>query len=67
MYFSIIEMGGDKMDTVEKQVIKMGNSAGIYLPSKVLFASGVSVGDKVELKCSKGKITLIKVDDKGEK
>ena len=55
------------MDTVEKQVIKMGSSAGIYLPSKVLFASGISVGNKVELKCSKGKITIIKVDYKGDK
>jgi antitoxin component of MazEF toxin-antitoxin module len=67
MYFSIIKIGGDKMDTVEKQVIKMGNSAGIYLPIKVLFASGISVGDKVELKCSKGKITLIKINETEEK
>ena len=55
-------MGGEKMDTVEKQVIKMGSSAGIYLPSKVLFASGIKVGDTLQVKYSKEKITLIKVN-----
>ena len=67
MYFSIIEIGGEKMDTVEKQVIKMGTSAGIYLEKKVLFASGIDIGDKLQIKCSKNKITLIKSDNKGDK
>lgn len=55
------------MDTVEKQVIKMGSSAGIYLPSKVLFASGIKVGDKLQIKYAKGKLTLTKTENKGDK
>lgn len=60
-------MGGEIMANVEKQVIKMGTSAGVYLEKKVLFASGIDIGDKLQIKCSKNKITLIKSENKGDK
>lgn len=55
------------MANAEKQVIKLGTSAGIYLEKKILFATGIEVGDKLQVKCSKNKITLIKSDNKGDK
>ena len=54
------------MANVEKQVIKLGTSAGIYLEKKILFASGIDIGDKLQVKCGKGKITLIKSNNKEE-
>ena len=55
------------MKKIYKNINRIGNSAGVMLDKVCLFASELNVGDKVEVKCSKKKITLIKVDEAEEK
>lgn len=49
----------DKKDEKNK-IIRVGNSAGIVLKEKYLYASSIKLGDYVDITCSKNKIILKK-------
>jgi antitoxin component of MazEF toxin-antitoxin module len=54
------------MAETKKTIIKIGNSNGMTIDSKMTFASGIGLGDTVVVKCSPNKIVLVKSDKKGE-
>ena len=47
----------------EKEIIKLGNSIGLTFDKAIKLVTGLKLGDKVDVICSKGKITIKK---KGE-
>lgn len=49
------------MDNIRKKIFKVGGSASIYLDAKLLYASGLKIGDLVEMKPMKNKIIISKV------
>lgn len=49
------------MKTITKTIRQLGNSSGIIIDKIMEFQSGISVGDTVEIKCSKDRIVLKKI------
>ena len=45
---------------MEKEIKSMGGSAYILIDKAMTILSEIKIGDKVEVKCSKNKIILIK-------
>lgn len=50
------------MKKIYKKLGYCGHSPGIRLDKVCMSISEFQVGDMIEVKCSKGKVTLIKVD-----
>ena len=48
------------MVSVNKKIVRVGNSNGIIIDSVTSVVTGLKLGDEVELKCQKGKITIVK-------
>ena len=48
------------MAEISKDIIKFGNSIGITIDSKISFASGIKLGDTVNVKCLPNKIIITK-------
>ena len=49
-----------------RNIVRVGNSVGIVLDKFMLHDAGLKIGDKLEYKCTKGKIVLKKVEERGE-
>jgi antitoxin component of MazEF toxin-antitoxin module len=49
-----------KGDTMEKEVVKLGNSIGITFNKAMQYLTEFKAGDILEVKCSKGKLVLVK-------
>ena len=48
------------MQYFNKKIVKIGNSNGIIIDNIMSFVTGLQVGDEVELRCQKNKITIVK-------
>lgn len=48
---------------MQKQIRKLGNSTGIIVDRVMQEISNIRLGDNVEIKCSKNKIILTKVQN----
>lgn len=45
---------------MERKIVKLGNSIGITFSKLMQFLTEFDIGDIVEVKCSKGKLTITK-------
>ena len=52
------------MDNKVKVITKIGNSGAIILNKELLYKSELEIGDKVEVSCTKNRITLKKQKEK---
>lgn len=48
------------MKTIEKKISKFGTGAHIIVDNCMLFGSELKIGDKINIRCSKNKITITK-------
>lgn len=49
---------------ITKKVREIGNGVGVLLDAKILYKADIKVGDFVEVKCSKNRVMLKKMEDK---
>ena len=49
------------MNEKVKTITKIGNSGAVILNKELLYKAELEIGDKVEIACTKNKITLKKV------
>ena len=54
------------METIIKDIRKLGNSNGIIIDRLMEKESDIHLGDKVEVNCTKNKITLKKLTNKNK-
>ena len=52
------------MDNKIKEIARVGNSGAVILNKEVLYKAELKIGDKVEVSCTKNRITLKKQQEK---
>ena len=53
------------MEVIEKKIVRLGNSSGIIIDTRMSFGSNIKLGDTVTIKCQKNKLIITK-KEKGE-
>ena len=54
------------MEKKIKEITKVGNSGVVILNKELLYKAELEIGDKVEVACTKNKITLKKLKEEKE-